>query len=89
VLEKEVVVKNRAGIHARPSTEIVKAASRFKSEIYVQKNDERVNAKSIMGLITLGIHYNDKLIISTEGEDEREALDAIVSLIERPFEFDK
>ncbi len=87
--EQEVVVKNRAGIHARPASSIVNLASKFKSEIYLQKNGEVINAKSIMGLITLGIHYNDKVKVLAEGEDEQQALEAIVNLIERPFEFEK
>lgn len=87
--EQEVVIKNRAGIHARPASTIVNLATTFKSNIYIQKNGERINAKSIMGLITLGMHYNDKVTVLAEGEDEQQAVEAVVKLIERPFEFGK
>lgn len=84
--EKEVVVKNRAGIHARPAGMIVTLANKFKSQIFVEKDSEKINAKSIMGLITLGVVCNTALKISAEGEDESEAVTALVTLIENRFE---
>lgn len=84
--EKDVVVKNRAGIHARPAGMIVNLASKFRSEVYLQKDSEKINAKSIMGLITLGVLCNTPIKVSAEGEDEKEAVDALSKLIENRFE---
>lgn len=86
MIEKEVVVKNRAGIHARPAGMIVTLANKYKSQIFVEKDFERINAKSIMGLITLGVVCNTTLKISAEGEDASEAVDALVTLIDKRFE---
>lgn len=83
---KEVTIKNRAGIHARPAALIVKTASKFQSEIFLEKGDTKVNGKSIMGIITLGAGYNTKLQVSANGSDEGEAVEAIVRLFENRFE---
>ena len=88
MVEKEVVIKNRAGIHARPAALIVQTANRFDSQISFEKDDDRINGKSIMGIITLGAGYNTTLKVIAEGEDENEALDAIVTLFEKRFEED-
>ncbi len=84
--EKEVVVLNRAGIHARPATRIVEIANSFKSEIFISREQSKINAKSIMGILTLGASYKSHLIISAEGEDESEAVDRLVKLFENKFE---
>lgn len=84
--QREVVISNRAGIHARPASKIVTLASQFKSDIYVYRDGDKVNAKSIMGLISMGLHYNTKIVVVAEGEDEKEAVDSLVELIERRFE---
>ncbi len=65
---------------------IVQTAAKFSSNIYIHKDDVQVNAKSIMNLLTLGGAYKTELLISVEGEDEKEALDAIVALFESKFE---
>ena len=88
MVEKEVVIKNRAGIHARPAALIVKTANDFKSSIYLEKDGERVNAKSIMGIITLGATYKTLLKVIAEGEDEKEAVEAIADLFDKKFEED-
>ncbi len=84
--EKNVVIKNRAGIHARPAALIVQTASKFKSKIAFKNEHEEINAKSIMGIITLGASYNSSLTIKAEGEDESEAVDALSQLFENRFE---
>lgn len=84
--EKEVTIKNRAGIHARPAALIVKVANDFNSEIFMEKNGNKINAKSIMGIITLGAAYNSTLSVVAEGEDEKEAVEAISQLFENRFE---
>ncbi len=84
--EKNVVIKNRAGIHARPAALIVQTASKFKSKIFIEKNSDKINAKSIMGIITLGAGFGVGLRVFAEGEDEAEAVDAIAQLFDRKFE---
>ena len=82
----EVTIKNRAGIHARPAALIVQVANKFDSEIFMEKNGSKINAKSIMGIITLGAAYNTNLLVMAEGEDEEAAVAAIVRLFENRFE---
>lgn len=84
--EKIVTVINRAGIHARPSAILVQTTKNFKSNIYIEKNADRINAKSIMGIITLGAAFGTELKIIADGEDEESAVDALVKLFESKFE---
>ena len=84
--ERQVTIKNRAGIHARPAALIVQTASKFASKIHMLKENENINAKSIMGIITLGASYNSVLTIRAEGPDESQAVDALSELFERRFE---
>ncbi len=86
MVEKTVTIRNRAGMHARPAALLVQKANQFKSNIYLEKNGERVNAKSIMGIITLGATYNTPLKILADGVDAREAVEALAELFERKFE---
>ncbi len=83
---QNVTIKNRAGIHARPAALIVQTANEFESEIYLEKDNNSINAKSIMGIITLGAGYNSVINVKTEGVDEEAALAAIVKLFENRFE---
>ena len=84
--QKEVTIKNRAGIHARPASLIVQTANNYDSQVYLEKDGTRINAKSIMGIITLGASYKSDLVVSAEGEDEAEAVEALVKLFESRFE---
>ncbi len=84
--ERQVTIKNRAGIHARPAALIVQTASKFSSRINMFKENENINAKSIMGIITLGASYNSSLTIRAEGPDEEQAVEALSDLFERRFE---
>ena len=86
MVSKEVTIKNRAGIHARPAALLVQRANEFESQIYYEKDHNRINGKSIMGIITLGAGYNTRLTISADGPDEKEAVDAIIQLFENRFE---
>ncbi len=88
MVEKILTVKNRAGIHARPAALIAQLANKFSCEINLSRDDTTVNAKSIMGVITMAAGYNTVLTLTTDGEDEKEAADAIVSLFESKFEED-
>ena len=84
--EQTITISNRAGIHARPAAVLVQAAKDFKANIYFEKGNDRINAKSIMGILTLAAAYGTKLKIVTEGEDEEQAVLAIVRLFETNFE---
>lgn len=88
MIEKTVTVKNRAGIHARPAALIVKTANQYAASLYIEKDDMRINGKSIMGIITLGASYKTELKLITEGNDEQEAADAIEQLFLNRFEGD-
>jgi len=84
--EKIVKVVNRAGIHARPSALLVQTTKNFSSNIYIEKGTDRINAKSIMGIITLGASYGTELRIIAEGDDEETAVETLVKLFESKFE---
>jgi phosphocarrier protein len=86
MVEKIVTVTNRAGVHARPSALLVQTTKNFKANIYFEKGSDRINAKSIMGIITLGAAYNTKLKIIADGIDEEAAVNSIVRLFETKFE---
>jgi phosphocarrier protein len=85
-LTKEMVVTNKNGIHARPASQFVKTANRFECEIFVEKDGERVNGKSIMGLMMLAAGPGCKLIVRAEGTDASKALGELESLVERKFD---
>jgi phosphocarrier protein len=86
MVERSVVIQNRAGIHARPAAILVQLTKNFTSNIYFERGKDRINAKSIMGIITLGAGYGTELKIITEGEDEEAAAAALVHLFESKFE---
>ncbi len=86
MLEKVVTVRNRAGIHARPAALIAQTANKFASEILIEKDSTTVNAKSIMGVITMAAGYNTTLTVKADGPDEAEAVQAIERLFENKFE---
>ena len=86
MVEKNLVIKNRAGIHARPAALITQTANKFESEVLLVKDDVSVNAKSIMGVIALALSYNTVLTLKVSGSDEQEAALAIEALFESKFE---
>ena len=85
---KELTILNRLGVHARPSAMFVKTASRFRAEIWVEKDGERVNGKSIMGLMMLAAGQGSKLLVSCEGADADKALAELEAVILRKFDED-
>jgi len=85
---KDLTIQNRLGLHARPSAMFVKTCNRFKCEIWVEKDGERVNGKSIMGLMMLAAGLGSRLRVSCEGADELAAMEEIERLLERKFEED-
>lgn len=85
LLKRDVTVQNRYGIHARPAALLVKTASRFPGEIFIEKNGVRVNAKSIMGLLTLEGNHGARLSLLARGERAAEALEALAELFAQKF----
>ncbi|MDA3957181.1 HPr family phosphocarrier protein [Oceanispirochaeta sp.] len=86
MVQKDTLVKNRAGLHARPAALIVQTASQFESTIFIEMGSEKINAKSIMGILTMGAGYDTKVVLTAEGPDEQGALDALFALFESRFE---
>jgi phosphocarrier protein len=84
--EQTITIKNRAGVHARPAAMLVQTTKDFKSNIYFEKGKDRINAKSIMGIITLGAAYGTEIRIIADGEDEETAVSVLVRLFESKFE---
>lgn len=86
--QRELTIQNKLGIHARPAAQFVKTASKFSSEIRVEKDGEEVDGKSIMGLMMLAAGNGSVIVVAAEGEDEHDALEALTDLINRKFEED-
>ncbi len=84
--EKIVTVTNRAGIHARPAALIAQTANKFASEVLLEKDSVVINAKSIMGVITMAAAYNTTMTIRASGEDEAQAVEALATLFANKFE---
>jgi phosphocarrier protein len=87
-ISKELIVLNKLGIHARPAAMFVKTANRFDCEIFVEKDGERVNGKSIMGLMMLAAGPGSKLLVFAEGHDAARAVVEIETLVKRKFDED-
>lgn len=79
---KEVTVENQVGLHARPATFFIQKANEYKSSIWVEKEERRVNAKSLLGVLSLGIVQGTSITLIADGVDEKEAVDALADLIE-------
>jgi phosphocarrier protein HPr len=86
MIEKEVTIRNKAGLHTRPAASLVKLAGQFKSEFYIQKDGFQINGKSIIGVMTLAAEKNSNLLLIFDGDDEKEAESAIIDLFERGFD---
>ncbi len=81
LIHKEVIVKNPQGLHARPAAMFVQIASKYNSLVMIQKDDQKVNGKSIMGILTLGAQRNCKVILETNGEDAEQAMVELENLL--------
>ena len=81
MIRREATIINKLGLHARAAAKLVKCASGFTSEITLERNDQRVNGKSIMGVMMLAASQGTQVVLEAVGEDENEAVDAIVALI--------
>jgi phosphocarrier protein len=82
---KDVMVQNQVGLHARPATFFIQKANEFKSSIWVEKEERRVNAKSLLGVLSLGIVGGTPIRVIADGSDEQEAVEALVKLVESGF----
>ena len=89
MIKKQVRVLNREGLHARPSATLVKVASRFESDFYIQLQGYRVNGKSILGVMTLAADFGSELELITDGRDEEEAMQTIRELFENRFNMEE
>ena len=85
MITKEVVIKNQVGLHARPATFFIQKANEFKSSIWVEKEERRVNAKSLLGVLSLGIVKGTTINIIADGADEAAAIETLSELIDSAF----
>ena len=83
---KEVTVNNQGGLHARPATFFIQKANEFKCSIWVEKDERRVNAKSLLGVLSLGVVKGTTINLIADGVDEKEAVDALVELFNSNFD---
>ena len=86
MIQREVTIKNRAGLHTRPAATLVKTAARFQSEFFIEKDGMEINGKSIIGVMTLAAEEGSVLILRFDGSDEEAACAAVVELFERGFD---
>jgi phosphocarrier protein HPr len=86
MIEQEVTIKNRAGLHTRPAAALVKTAAKFQSEFYIIKDGFEINGKSIIGVMTLAAEQGSTLQLRFDGEDEEAAAKEVVGLFERGFD---
>ena len=85
MINREVTINNQVGLHARPATFFIQKANEFKSVIWIEKEDRRVNAKSLLGVLSLGIVKGTTINIIADGVDEAEAVDTLTDLINKEF----
>jgi phosphocarrier protein len=85
MISKEVTINNQVGLHARPATFFIQKANEFKSSIWVEKEERRVNAKSLLGVLSLGIVKGTAITIIADGADEEEAITTLSELIDSDF----
>ena len=85
MIEKEVIVTNRAGLHTRPASMIVRTASKYKAEFFIQKDGYEINGKSIIGVMTLAAEQGATLLLQFDGPDEEEAFEAMAAIFADGF----
>ncbi len=85
MVSKEVVINNQVGLHARPATFFIQKANEFKCSIWVEKEERRVNAKSLLGVLSLGIVKGTVVNIIADGSDEEEAISTLAALVDSDF----
>ena len=85
MLIKEITISNQVGLHARPATFFIQKANEFKSNIWIEKDDRKVNAKSLLGVLSLGIVKGTAIKIIADGSDEKDAVNTLTELIASDF----
>ena len=85
MIKRDVVVTNNIGLHARPATFFIQKANTYKSSVWVEKDDRKVNAKSLLGVLSLGIAKGMKITLIADGQDEEAAINGLVSLVNSGF----
>ncbi len=85
MIEQEIEITNKLGLHARASAKLTQLAAKFQSEVWMTRNKRRVNAKSIMGVMMLAAGKGSKVVLETDGPDEKECFDALTQLIQNKF----
>jgi phosphocarrier protein HPr len=85
MVTREVTIINKLGLHARPAAQLVKTASQFSAEIFFKKGNLEVNGKSIMGVMMLAAEKGSKILITADGDDEVQALEALVKVFQTKF----
>lgn len=86
MVTRDVTIKNSVGLHARPATFFIQKSNSFKSSIWVEREDRRVNAKSLLGVLSLGIVKGMEITLVADGPDEEAALDALTELIDNELD---
>ena len=81
MISRDITIKNSVGLHTRPATFFIQKANSFKSSIWIQKDDRRISAKSLLGVLSMGIIKGTTITLISDGSDEVEALDGLESLI--------
>ena len=85
MISETVVIQNRVGLHSRPATSFIQKANEYKCSVWIEKNERRVNAKSLLGVLSLGVLQGTEINIIADGVDERDAIQAMVSLVHSDF----
>jgi phosphocarrier protein len=85
MISREVMISNNIGLHARPATFFIQKANSFKCSIWVEKEERRVNAKSLLGILSLGIVKGMTITVVADGPDENEAVDGLIELVNTGF----
>lgn len=85
MIVQEVIIKNSAGLHTRPAAAVVKLASKFRSEFFIEMDGSEINAKSIIGVMSLAAPKGSRLVLRLEGEDESEAARQLIEFFEQGF----
>lgn len=85
MIAKDVTIENQVGLHARPATFFIQKANEYKASIWVEKEERRVNAKSLLGVLSLGIVGGTAIRLLADGSDEQQAIDGLVKLINSGF----
>ena len=81
MLKKTITIQNEVGLHTRPATYFIQKANNYKSSVWIENSDRRANAKSLLGVLSLGISKGDTVSIIADGSDEAEAVDGLVDLL--------